>query len=54
MGSRQGITLKLVAGIGDKIDINIEFVDDIPRTKSGKYRWVISNVPKGQLNKDLE
>ncbi|VAW80307.1 hypothetical protein MNBD_GAMMA12-2373, partial [hydrothermal vent metagenome] len=40
--------------VGNNIEINIEFVNDIPRTKSGKYRWVISKVPKGQLNKDLQ
>lgn len=40
--------------VGDKIDIKIEIVTDIPRTKSGKYRWVISKVPKGQLNESLE
>jgi phenylacetate-CoA ligase len=40
--------------IGDNIEITIEQVKDIPRTKSGKYRWVISKVPKGQLNKDIE
>ncbi len=40
--------------LGDKIDIKIEHVNDIPRTKSGKFRWVISKVPKGQLNKNLE
>lgn len=40
--------------VGANIDISIERVNDIPRTKSGKYRWVISKVPKGQLNKKLE
>ncbi|MDB4584479.1 hypothetical protein N9164_15115 [Draconibacterium sp.] len=40
--------------VGDNIDVEIILVDDIPRTKSGKYRWVISNVPKGQLNMSLE
>ena len=40
--------------VGDDVDITIEQVSDIARTKSGKYRWVISKVPKGQLNKDLE
>ncbi len=40
--------------VGDRINIKIEHVADIPRTKSGKYRWVISKVPKGKLNSDIE
>ena len=31
--------------IGDTMKIRIEFVDDIPCSKNGKYRWVISKVP---------
>jgi phenylacetate-CoA ligase len=31
--------------VGNDMDIMIEFVDDIPTTKSGKFRWVISKVP---------
>jgi phenylacetate-CoA ligase len=30
--------------IGNSMDIRVEFVDDIPATKAGKFRWVISNV----------
>ena len=41
----------LVAGLrerlGEGIQIDLELVDDIPRTASGKYRWVISRVPLG-------
>lgn len=33
--------------IGDKIKINIEFVESIPRTKAGKLKWVISHVSTG-------
>lgn len=40
--------------VGDSIDIRIEQVSDIPRTKSGKFRWVISKVLKGQLNAKIE
>ena len=32
-------------GVGDGVTINIEFVDFIPLTKSGKRRFVISKVP---------
>ena len=31
--------------LGEGIKIEIEFVDSIPRTASGKFRWVISKVP---------
>ena len=30
--------------VGNSVKINIEYVDDIERTKSGKFRWVISKV----------
>ncbi|MFQ5786444.1 MAG: phenylacetate--CoA ligase family protein, partial [Thermodesulfobacteriota bacterium] len=30
--------------LGRNMQIVLEFVDDIERTKNGKYRWVISNV----------
>lgn len=30
---------------GDELDINVEFVDSIPPTKSGKYRFIVSKVP---------
>lgn len=29
---------------GSNMDINVEFVDDIPCEPSGKYRWIISEV----------
>jgi len=32
--------------LGKEMDINLEFVQEIPREKSGKFRWVISRVPK--------
>ena len=31
--------------LGDEIQIQIQFVDEIPKTKTGKFRWVISKVP---------
>jgi phenylacetate-CoA ligase len=31
--------------LGAEMKIEIEFVDSIPRTKAGKFRWVISKVP---------
>jgi phenylacetate-CoA ligase len=31
--------------LGGGINVEIKFVDNIPRTAAGKYRWVISRVP---------
>jgi len=31
--------------VGPTMKIELDFVESIPRTKSGKYRWVISKVP---------
>ncbi|KKH47205.1 phenylacetate--CoA ligase family protein [Methanosarcina sp. 1.H.A.2.2] len=32
--------------VGFEMDIELEFVEDIPRTKAGKYRWIISRVSR--------
>jgi acyl-coenzyme A synthetase/AMP-(fatty) acid ligase len=32
--------------LGEDMNVSIEFVDQIPPTRSGKRRIVISNVPK--------
>jgi phenylacetate-CoA ligase len=34
------------AHISERAEIEVEFVDEIPTTKAGKYRFIISNVPK--------
>jgi phenylacetate-CoA ligase len=39
------LTDELKVRLGNEIGIKIEFVDSIPRTKSGKFRWIISKVP---------
>jgi phenylacetate-CoA ligase len=31
--------------VGEDMDVRLEFVDTIERTKAGKFRWVISKVP---------
>ena len=31
--------------LGPDVAAELEFVDEIPRTASGKFRWVISKVP---------
>lgn len=35
------------ARLGDDMQIEIEVVEKLPRTKSGKFKWVISEVDKG-------
>lgn len=46
---RESDSVHLIAAlrerVGPTIRIELEFVKNIPRTKSGKYRWVISKVP---------
>ena len=31
--------------LGEEMQISVEFVESIPRTKAGKFRWVVSKVP---------
>ena len=31
--------------LGNNMDIDIQFVESIPRTSAGKFRWIISKVP---------
>jgi phenylacetate-CoA ligase len=42
-------TRALVTALGERLGpsvaIEVEFVDDIPRGPSGKFRWVVSKVP---------
>lgn len=33
--------------LGSEVTLNLEFVESIPRTEAGKFRWVISKVPLG-------
>jgi phenylacetate-CoA ligase len=35
--------------LGESIDLDVEYVDKIPRTASGKFRAVISNIEKEHL-----
>jgi phenylacetate-CoA ligase len=35
---------ELINRLGENIDIDYDFVDDIPRTKAGKFRFVISQI----------
>lgn len=38
------LLMKLRDRLGDQIKINLNIVDDIPHTKSGKYKLVVSNI----------
>jgi len=31
--------------VGNDMNVRVEFVNSLPRTSSGKFRWVISKVP---------
>lgn len=33
--------------LGDDVTVDIELVDELPRTRAGKFKWVISRVDKG-------
>ena len=48
----QGDSAKLLEGLrerlGESVEIKLDFVDHIPRESSGKFRWVISKIPKQQ------
>lgn len=35
------------ARLGDDVRIEIQLVEELPRTKNGKFRWVISEIPFG-------
>lgn len=43
----QFITNLLREVFGEQVTVSVVFVDSIPRTAAGKFRWVISKVPLG-------
>ena len=36
--------LEQMKKFGEDIDVELQFVNDIPRTKAGKYRWLIQKL----------
>lgn len=40
--------------LGVNVRIKIEIVDEIERLKSGKFKWILSDVSKGLIEKGLE
>lgn len=41
---REHLVRELRARLGDDMKIDIEFVDELPRTSRGKFKWVVSQV----------
>lgn len=46
-GDTQHLVRELKSRVGEDARIEIEFVEKLPRTAAGKFRWVISEVPLG-------
>lgn len=38
---------ELTARLGAGMRIDVELVNELPRTKRGKFKWVVSNIPTG-------
>jgi phenylacetate-CoA ligase len=43
----QHLVRELKSRVGEDTAIEIEFVEGLPRTAAGKFRWVVSEVPLG-------
>ena len=41
----QEFLTKMQKAVGNGLDINFEYVDHIPRTETGKYRFLIQKLP---------
>lgn len=41
----EGLLKSLKERLGEETNVEIEFVESIPKTAAGKYRWVVSRVP---------
>ena len=51
---QQEILSKMQKAVGNSLDINFEYVDHIPRTQRGKYRFLIQKLPIEFGNWDSE
>ena len=40
--------------LGPDMQIEVEIVEEIKKTKSGKFKWIISKVSKGLIERGLE
>ena len=44
--------LKMIRSVlGDRIELKIDYVDDIPLDKTGKFKYTISEVAKCRIGK---
>lgn len=46
-GERMHLLRELRARVGEDMRIDIELVDELPRTRRGKFKWVVSQVDLG-------
>jgi phenylacetate-CoA ligase len=53
-GEEQRLLAEARIRLGSDIRIRIEYVDSIPRTKTGKLRFVVSDIPVGKLGHTVE
>jgi len=44
-GDKHEILSKMQRAVGSGLDVNFEYVDHIPRTKTGKFRFLIQKLP---------
>ena len=44
---RAHLERELKARLGDDMRIDIELVDELPRTSRGKFKWVVNQVGTG-------
>jgi len=52
--TERNLVSRIKQDIGDDVTVEIDFVDGIPQTPSGKYRFAISHVPNPFLSKGLD
>lgn len=45
----RSLAVSLQETLGADMVVRVEYVDSIPRTAAGKFRWVISKVPLGRI-----
>ena len=48
------IKFNLLNLVSNKVNVEIDIVPDIPKTKAGKFRWVINEVSKSSINETVE